>query len=81
MGIDRHVGLDSRRYIRLLERVGFLRTVQAEEGGKVARADRWPPPAEFFKGSPIGIAYYGFASISRSETRLRGWLSRLGVPG
>ena len=56
--IERHVGIDSRRYIRLLVRVGFLRTVPAEEGGKVARGDTWPPPAEFFKGSPIGIAYY-----------------------
>jgi hypothetical protein len=56
--IERHVGIDSRRYIRLLVRVGFLRTVPAEEGGKVGRSDPWPPPAEFFKGSPIGIAYY-----------------------
>ena len=52
------LGLDCRRYLRLLVRVGFLRTVQTEEGGKVERADTWPPPAEFFKGEPIGITYY-----------------------
>ena len=42
-------------------RVGFLRATKEEGAGKTAlysRTETWPPPAEFFKGSPIGLAYY-----------------------
>ena len=56
--IDRHVGIDSRRYIRLLVRVG-LPPNSSSGGGRQGGESRSAAAAgRVFKGSPIGIAYY-----------------------
>ena len=58
--VGRHVDLDCDRYLRLLTRHGFLKTVKGKDG-KVSgwiRSECWPPPVSFFKSGSIGLAYY-----------------------
>jgi hypothetical protein len=53
--------LDSNKYVRMLCRRGFLVAVKEREDGPVTGFERtaiWPPPAEFFEGGAIGVAYY-----------------------
>jgi hypothetical protein len=48
--IDRHLGINSHRYIRLLVCIGFFQSVQEGPGSKVvryARAGSWPSYATF----------------------------------
>lgn len=58
-----HVGhyleFDCSKHLRLLCRVGFLQSVPRGEGeAALARTASWPPPAKFFQGDVIGLAYY-----------------------
>jgi hypothetical protein len=46
---------DCARHLRVLARGGFLEVVP---GGGYTRSASWPPPAEYFEGKPIGVAYY-----------------------
>jgi hypothetical protein len=53
--INRHLDIDCNRYLKLLGRLGFLRKeAGAEKVANYSRTSLWPPPAEFFKGTPIG---------------------------
>ena len=56
--LNRHLEFDCNKYLKLLCRLGFLRKEGTEKVAACSRAAAWPPPAEFFKGSPIGLAYY-----------------------
>ena len=56
--LNRHLDIDCNKYLKLLCRLGFLRKEGTEKVAACSRAAAWPPPAEFFKGSPIGLAYY-----------------------
>jgi hypothetical protein len=59
--VNRHLEFDCARHLRLLARSGFLEMVPGrEEKGlsDYSRLETWPPPADFFGGSPIGVAYY-----------------------
>jgi hypothetical protein len=59
--VNRYVGIDSDRYLRLLCRRGFLESVKGGKEKKITgfvRGDVWSPPAEFFRSRAIGIAYY-----------------------
>ena len=45
----------------MLWRREFLETYQEGEDQRIAgfvKTDSWPPPADFFRGKPIGVAYY-----------------------
>jgi hypothetical protein len=55
--LNRHLDIDCNKYLKLLCRLGFLRKEGTEKVAACSRAAAWPPPAEFFKGSPIGLAY------------------------
>ena len=52
--VNRHLDIDSNRYLRLLVRVGFIQ----KEGESFSRSQTWPPAQKFFGGTPIGLAYY-----------------------
>jgi hypothetical protein len=59
--VNRYLDLDSNKYVRMLVRRGFLVAVKEREDGPVAGFERsaiWPPPASFFEGGAIGVAYY-----------------------
>ena len=59
--VNRHLEFDCARHLRLLARGGFLETVpgRTEKGvPEYRRLVSWPPPADFFGGTPIGAAYY-----------------------
>ena len=58
--LERYVGYDSHRYLRLLTRRGFLTSCKGKDGKVSAwvRSGQWPPPAEFFTSGAIGFAYY-----------------------
>jgi len=58
--IERHLDIDSNRYLRLLCRRGFLASLKGKDG-KISgwvRSGQWPPPAAFFQSGAIGFAYY-----------------------
>jgi len=59
--LNRHLAIDSTKYLRLLGRLGFVEQAKepaAEKTKIYTRTASWPPPAEFFRGTPIGIVYY-----------------------
>ena len=59
--VNRHLGFDSDRYLRLLARHRFLEFVKEGQEKRIsgfARSVSWPPPSSFFEGSAIGLAYY-----------------------
>ena len=59
--VNRFLDLDSNKYVRMLCRRGFLVPVKEREDGPVTGFERtgtWPPPASFFEGGAIGVAYY-----------------------
>jgi hypothetical protein len=59
--VNRHLEFDCARHLRLLSRGGFLEAVPrgTEKGvSEYTRLAAWPPPADFFGGTPIGAAYY-----------------------
>ena len=77
--VNRHVSIDSTRYLRLLGRLNFLEQAKDKVDGKTtvySRSATWPPPVEFFKGSAIGIVYYlqkwfppyGLMQLGREDT-------------
>ena len=58
--LERHLDIDSNRYLRLLCRRGFLASLKGKDG-KISgwvRSGQWPPPAAFFQSGAIGFAYY-----------------------
>jgi len=59
--LERYVGYDSHRYLRLLTRRGFLTSCKGKDGkvsAWIRSPGHWPPPAEFFESGAIGLAYY-----------------------
>ena len=58
--LNRHLAIDSTKYLSLLGRLGFVEQAKepAAKTRVYTRTGSWPPPAEFFKGTPIGIVYY-----------------------
>ena len=57
--IDKALGIDSTRYVRVLVKRGYL----AEKGAKGplpgVQPESWPPPAEFLQPTkPVGLVYY-----------------------
>ncbi len=56
--IDKAMGFDSARYIRVLVKRGYLAEAGSKECAGVQMA-AWPPPAEFLQpNKPVGLVYY-----------------------
>jgi hypothetical protein len=74
--VNRHLDFDCARHLRLLARAYFLQKVpgRAEKGlPEYRRLAAWPPPADFFGGTPIGAAYY----IQKwFRYGLQGWITK-----
>ena len=69
--VNRHVEFDCGRHLKLLVRAHFLEVVPG--GKQYTRLAAWPPPADFFGGTPIGVAYY----LQRwFRYRLQDWITR-----
>ena len=74
--VNRHLDFDCDRYIRLLGRLGFLKSVQGGKDKRITGFERtaiWPPPAEFFQKGAIGIAYFPQTGF---RYYLQGWIRR-----
>jgi hypothetical protein len=84
--INRHLEFDCTRHLRLLARSGFLEVVSAKWPAQpeFKRLETWPPPAAFFAGAPIGVAYYlqrwfRYSLQEWIHKRMREWESKEGV--